>query len=65
MAGLTLLEEARAAGLTVRADGDRLVVRGPKWGEPLARALLARKAEVLAALAPSPDFPRSRVSALH
>ncbi len=63
MAGLTLLEEARAAGLTVRADGEQLVVRGPRSAEVLARALLAQKTAVLAALAPSPDFSRSRVPA--
>ena len=30
MDGLTLLAEAGAAGLTILADGDRLVIRGPK-----------------------------------
>ena len=48
---LALLEAARAAGLTVRAEGERLVVRGPRSAEELARALLARKLEVLALLA--------------
>jgi hypothetical protein len=61
MDGLTLLEEARGAGLRVAAEGNRLVIRGPKTAEPLARRLLAHKAEVLAALAgprhlaPTPD----------
>jgi hypothetical protein len=61
MDGLTLLEEARGAGLRVAAEGDRLVIRGPKTAEPVARRLLAHKAEVLAALAgprqlaPTPD----------
>lgn len=57
MDGLTALARARAAGLAVTADGDRLTVRGPKRLEPLARELLARKAEVLAALA-GPACPR-------
>ena len=51
MDGMTLLEEARAAGLTVLADGTRLVVRGPRAAEAMARRLLERKVEVLAALA--------------
>lgn len=49
-----LLADARAAGLTVTADGDRLVVRGPREAGHLARAVLARKAEVLADLAEHP-----------
>jgi hypothetical protein len=48
--GLNLLLEAGAAGLTVMADGDRLVIRGPKSADTVARRLLARKAVVLAAL---------------
>jgi len=52
MVGLTLLDEARAAGLTVLADGDRLVVRGPRAAEAVARRLLEHKTAVLAALAP-------------
>src|SRR5512136_2848221 len=50
MDGLALLSEATAAGLTVLADGDRLVVRGPRFAEPMARRLLEHKAAVLAAL---------------
>lgn len=46
-----LLGEARAAGLSVWAEGDRLVIRGPKEAEPVARLLLERKPVVLAALA--------------
>ena len=42
-----LLEEARAAGLKVRAEGDRLIVRGPKAAEHMAKTLLERKAEVI------------------
>ncbi len=46
-----VLDESRAAGLEVRAEGGRLVVRGPRTQEGLARRLLERKAEVLALLA--------------
>lgn len=56
MGGVKLLEEARAAGLKVRAEGDRLIVRGPKSAEPVAKALLAKKAEVLALLHRQPDY---------
>ena len=47
MDSVTLLADAQAAGLSVRAAGDRLVVRGPRAAEHLARRLLARKEEVL------------------
>src|SRR4051812_43418732 len=53
MDGLILLDEARAAGLSVRVEGDRLVIRGPRQAEPVARRLMANKAQVvLAALSP-------------
>ncbi|MEE9297191.1 MAG: hypothetical protein V3W34_19805 [Phycisphaerae bacterium] len=48
---VALLAEARAAGLTVRADGDRLVIRGPRRCAELAQSILARKPDVMAALA--------------
>src|SRR5687768_9938149 len=51
MDGLTLLWDARAAGLTVRGDGDRLIIRGPRRAASMAKQLLARKPDVLAALA--------------
>ena len=54
MDGVALLAEANAAGLTVRADGDRLVVRGPRRCAALAQSLLARKPDVLAALEARP-----------
>ena len=47
MDSVTLLADAQAAGLSVHAAGDRLVVRGPRAAEHLARRLLARKEEVL------------------
>jgi len=51
MDGLTLLSEGRAAGLTVIADGERLVIRGPRSADAVARRLLTHKAVVLTALA--------------
>jgi hypothetical protein len=50
MDGLILIGEAVAAGLTVRADGNTLIVRGPKKLEAIAHRLLLNKALVLAAL---------------
>jgi hypothetical protein len=66
-----LLQEARAAGLRVEADGDRLVVRGPKAAEPVALKLGAHKPAIMAALAssrwpaphPTPDPLAARVAA--
>lgn len=37
MDAIALLEQAHASGLTVRADGERLVVRGPRSAEALAK----------------------------
>jgi hypothetical protein len=51
MDGLTLLRQARAAGLAVRAKGDTLVIHGPRRAEPVARLLIDRKPDVMAALA--------------
>jgi hypothetical protein len=42
-----LLRAARAAGVEVYANSGRLVVRGPRLADPLARELLERKAKVL------------------
>ncbi len=50
MVAVSLLQEADAAGLTVRVDGDRLVVRGPKSAGAIAERLLHHKAEVLKVL---------------
>lgn len=50
MDGLTLLAEAETAGLTVAVDGDRLVIRGPKRLESLAKRLIAHKSAVFSAL---------------
>ncbi len=46
-----LLDEAQAAGLRVLAVDDRVVIRGPREADQLARLLLVRKLEVRAALA--------------
>jgi hypothetical protein len=54
MDGLTLLAQAQEAGLKVKVDGDRLVIRGPKLAEPLVRELLAHKQAVLEALSVDP-----------
>lgn len=54
MDGLTLLEEARAAGLSVTADGERLRIRGPRRAEAIALRLIAHKAIVLRALMAGP-----------
>lgn len=54
MDGLSLLAEARRAGLSVHVEGDKLVVRGPKVAAPIAQRLLANKAQVMAALSSGP-----------
>ena len=46
-----LLEEARAAGFTARAEGELLTVKGPTSLRDLVDRLLADKAGVLAVLA--------------
>jgi hypothetical protein len=51
MDGVTLLRQARAAGLAVATEGDKLVIRGPRRAEPVALLLLAHKPAVIAALA--------------
>jgi hypothetical protein len=51
MDGLTLLRRAHHAGLAVVAEGDKLVIRGPKRAEPVVRLLIEHKPDVLAALA--------------
>jgi hypothetical protein len=50
MDGLTLIQEARSAGLAVAVEGGRLVIRGPRRAEPMARQLIAHKPKVVAAL---------------
>ncbi|MFB9238684.1 hypothetical protein ACFFWC_24675 [Plantactinospora siamensis] len=54
MSPADLLAAARTAGLDVRTDGGRLVIRGPQSAGGIAQALLDRKADVLAELARDP-----------
>ncbi|NOS99422.1 MAG: hypothetical protein HOP29_02210 [Phycisphaerales bacterium] len=54
MDGVTLLREAAESGLAVTADDGRLVVRGPRRLEALAKRLIEHKPMVLAALAGEP-----------
>jgi hypothetical protein len=56
MDGLILLAEAWEAGLVVEAEGDKLVIRGPKQAEPVARRLIAQKPEVIVALAETAEW---------
>lgn len=51
MDALTLVREARRVGLHISTTGHRLVVRGPRRLEPVAKALLEQKPAVLRALA--------------
>jgi len=60
MGGLMLLTRAQEAGLTVTVDAGRLVLRGPKTADALARTVLANKAAVLAALTPSQNSHNSQ-----
>lgn len=60
----TALAAARAAGLEVRADGGRLVVRGPKAAEILVRPLVAQPGAVLALLAAEDAEVAWRVEAM-
>lgn len=63
MDGVTLIREATATGLRLAVDGDKLVIRGPRQAEPVARRLIERKSEVLAALTCRPiDPPAPRTS---
>jgi hypothetical protein len=49
--GAELIREAKAAGLTVAANGGKLVVSGPRPLQPLALRLLQNKRHLMAALA--------------
>lgn len=50
MVAMTLLDRARAVGLRVFMEGDRLVVEGLPHYESLARELLDHKPAIVAAL---------------
>lgn len=47
MDSLNLIEQARVAGLEIRRDGERLVIRGPKEAEEAANLVLANKDAVI------------------
>lgn len=47
MDGVKLMDKARAAGLKVWAEGDKLVIRGPRIAELVAKEILAHKSELL------------------
>ena len=47
MDGVEMLEEARAAGLAVWSEGDKLVIKGPRSAGALALSLIEHKAQVL------------------
>ncbi len=64
MDGMTLLAEARDAGLQVTARGDQLVVQGPHRLEAVASRLLAAKAIVMEALAAEQQEVAWRVEAM-
>ena len=55
MDGLTLIREAKAAGLSVAVAGEQLIIRGPRQAEQVARKLIAHKSAVLAAIAVQDD----------
>jgi hypothetical protein len=59
-----VLTEARAAGLQVLATDERLVVRGPRVQEALARQLLEAKPAVLALLAAEEAEVAWRIAAM-
>jgi hypothetical protein len=61
---VALLADARAAGLHVCAEADRLVVRGPRTLEDLALQLLAAKPRVLAVLAEEDEEIAWRVAVM-
>jgi hypothetical protein len=64
MGGLTLLAEARQAGLTVRVEGDRLLIRGPREQEALAKRLLSQKAELLGLFREAPPWDQAEADRL-
>jgi hypothetical protein len=61
---MTLLREARAAGLDVTLVGEQLVIRGPKRLDLLARSVLAEKHTVVQALADEAREVAWRIAAM-
>lgn len=60
-----MLHEARAAGLLIQADGDRLLVRGPKRLQAVAQEVLWHKQELLELLVMERDEIAWRVASMH
>lgn len=58
MDAVTLLLRAQEAGLRVERAGEKLFVRGPRRAEGVVKLLAEHKAEVLAALAATPELAR-------
>ena len=50
MEALTLIRQAQVAGLAVEAQGDKMIVRGPKSAELIVRRLAEHKPAILKAL---------------
>lgn len=57
MDAVGLIAEARAAGLHLEVDGDRLIVQGPRAAEPIVRRLREAKPDVLRALSGDASAP--------
>lgn len=56
MEGVDLLDKAMKSGLQVKAEGDHIVIRGPRSAEAVAMEILANKVVVMALLAESPQI---------
>jgi hypothetical protein len=59
---MILLRRARDAGLAVLAEGDKLVIRGPRRAAPVARLLIEHKPAVMAATIRSAAVDETRGS---
>jgi len=57
MDGISLLQEARTAGLSVTTEKDRLTIRGLRRAEWLAKLLIQHKADVLPLISAGPELP--------
>lgn len=58
-----LLEQAHASGISIRGEGDELVVRGYRRHEAIIAELLDRKVEVMAAKWPPVPEPKEWIPA--
>ena len=56
MDSMILLEQALDAGLEVKAIDNRLVVRGPRSAEPVAKQILKHKPEIMVLLVSNPKL---------